>query len=102
MIKMIRSNDNVVPSTLLEIVTIGRGEQFADGSNIQNRNATVHKKLQKSSTGRIFQMVENKKNRLKLALKNTKSPVLPGFQMYQYLCTDLVGHLGLEPRTDRL
>ena len=34
MIKMIRSNDNVVSSTLLEIVTIGRGEQFADGSNI--------------------------------------------------------------------
>lgn len=34
MIKMIRTNDNVVPSTLLEIVNIGRGEQFVDGSNI--------------------------------------------------------------------
>ncbi len=34
MIKMIRSNDNVVPSTLLEIATNGCGEQFADGSNI--------------------------------------------------------------------
>ena len=34
MIKMIRTNDNVVPSTLLEIVNIGRVEQFVDGSNL--------------------------------------------------------------------
>ena len=49
-----------------------------------------------------FFICEKIKKTLKLALKNTKSPVILGFQMYQYLYTDLVGHLGLEPRTDRL